>query len=133
MTHFPTSPRASEYRWDEAFPLLPVQYAELHRGCEPIQPERRLMLAVLSDAIVLVQSGAPRFAERREIEDAHRWIRSDDRAWPFSFVNVCDSLGIAHEPLRRALVRGRPGSIAARTAARRRLLAGIVEPLAQTG
>ncbi len=133
MTHFSTSPRAGEYRWDEAFPLLPVQYAELHRGWEPIQPERRLMLAVLSDAIVLVQSGAPRFAVRREIEDAERWVSSNDRAWPFSFVNVCDTLGIAFEPLRRALLRRRREFVAVRTAARRRLLAGIGEPLARTG
>lgn len=133
MTHFPTSPRPSEYHGDEAFPLLPVQYAELHRGCEPIKPERRLMLAVLSDAIVLFQSGAPRLADRREVEDAQRWILSNDRAWPFSFVNVCDTLGIAFEPLRRALVRSRTGPCAARTAARRRLLAGIGEPLARTG
>ncbi|MBI3769474.1 MAG: hypothetical protein HY271_13425 [Deltaproteobacteria bacterium] len=135
MTHVPTSPRSGENRWDEAFPLLPVQHADLCRRSEPVQPERRLMLAVLSDAIVLFQTRGPQLTQRRDLEDAKRWILSDDRTWPFSFVNVCDTLGIAFEPLRRALLKGRrelplPPH---RAAARRRLLAGIVEPLARTG
>lgn len=134
MTHVQTSPRASEYRWDEAYPLLPEQHAELSRRSEPVQPERRLMLAVLSDAIVLFQTGGSQMTERRDLEDAHRWILSDDRSWVFSFVNVCDTLGIAFQPLRRALLRGQHALPAPpRTAARRRLLAGIVQPLARTG
>ena len=130
----PTAPRASD-RWDEAFPLLPTQHADLCRRSEPVQPERRLMLAVLSDAIVLFQTrGSP--AQRRDVESARRWILADDRSWPFSFVNVCDTLGIAFEPLRRTLVRSERDAVSRihRTAARRRLLAGIVEePLARTG
>ncbi len=91
------------------------------------------MLAVLSDAIVLFQTrGSP--AQRRDVESARRWILADDRVWPFSFVNVCDTLGIAFEPLRRALLRSEREWRAHRPAARRRLLAGIGEqPLARTG
>jgi len=136
MTHFPTSPHFAEYRGDEAFPLLPAQYAELCRGSEPIQPERRLMLAVLSDAIVLFQTGGSQLARRHDVENADRWILSDDRRWPYSFVNVCETLGIAFEPLRRELLRSRIEALRVRkTAARRRLLAGIVPaaPTALTG
>jgi hypothetical protein len=135
MTHFPTSPRAGENRWDEAYPLLPAQYAELYQRSELPQPERRLMLAVLSDAIVLFQTRGPQLTQRRDLEDAKRWILSDDRVWAFSFVNVCDTLGIAFEPLRRALLKGRRELplLPHRAAARRRLLAGIAEPLARTG
>jgi len=135
MTHFPTSPRsAAEYHGDEAFPLLPAQYAELCRGSEPVQPERRLMLAVLSDAIVLFQTGGSQLARHHDVADAHRWILSDDRRWPYSFVNVCETLGIAFEPLRRALIRSQTDALRLRkTAARRRLLAGVVPELAQTG
>lgn len=134
MTHFPTSPRPGEYHGDEAFPLLPAQYAELCRGSELNQPERRLMLAVLSDAIVLFQTGGSQLARRHDVDDAHRWISSDDRRWPYSFVNVCDTLGIAFEPLRRALVQSRTDAVhLRRTAARRRLLAGVVPALARTG
>ena len=93
------------------------------------------MLAVLSDAIVLFQTYGGHCARGRDVEDAQRWILSDDRRWPFSFVNVCDTLGIAFEPLRRALTRTlHELPREHRTAARRRLLAGIRdEPLARTG
>ena len=126
MSHSLSARRASENGWDDAYPLLPAQYAELSRCSEPHQPERRLMLAVLSDAIVLFQTRAPG-AQRHDFEEAKRWILSDDRCWPYSFVNVCESLGIAFEPLRRALVRRRtvPDRLGSRPAARRRLLAGV--------
>jgi hypothetical protein len=134
MTHVPISPRSGLNRWDEAFPLLPTQHADLCRRSEPVQPERRLMLAVLSDAIVLFQTPGSRLTQRRDLEDARRWILSDDRLSPFSFVNVCDTLGIAFEPLRRALQKSRAApSTLQRSAARRRLLAGIGERLARTG
>ena len=126
MTHFPTSPRSvAEYHGDEAFPLLPAQYAELCRGSEPVQPERRLMLAVLSDAIVLFQTGGSQLARHHDVADAHRWILSDDRRWPYSFVNVCEALEIAPSALRRQLVRWRAAQAARRRnrgAARRSLL-----------
>ena len=137
MSHSSTARRPSETVWDEAFPLLPAQYAELSRRSEPTQPERRLMLAVLSDAIVLLQTRAARgpAGARHGYDEARRWIVADDPVWPFSFLNICDALGIAWEPLRRALVgRGARPMVASRPAARRRLLAGVVAPLlAQTG
>jgi hypothetical protein len=128
----------AEHHWDEAYPLLPAQYAELSRGEAASQPERRLMLAVLSDAIVLFQTRDPKRAGpvRQEFEEAQRWILSNDSLWPYSFVNVCETLGIAYEPLRRALVAERrsQGISTARPAARRRLLAGVTtEAVARTG
>jgi hypothetical protein len=75
----------------------------------PESPERRLLLAVLLDAIVCVQriASTPPGQRRRELEESKRWIRSDDCTWPYSFVNVCEALGLAHQPIRRALVEGR--------------------------
>jgi len=130
--------RPSENVWDEAYPLLPAQYAELSRRSEHTQPERRLLLAVLSDAIALFQGGASRPASptRGDFEEARRWILSNDRVWPFSFVNVCEALGIASGPLRQALIAARCRAHVAplRPAARRRLLAGVVaETWARTG
>jgi hypothetical protein len=74
----------------------------------PESPERRLLLAVLLDAIVCVQRipSTPPGRLRRELEDSKRWVRSENRAWPYSFVNVCEALGLAHEPIRRALLSG---------------------------
>jgi hypothetical protein len=80
-------------------------------------PERRLMLAVLSDAIVILSRHRN---DQRDTAATASWVRSDDCAWPYSFVNVCEALGLAHEPLRRALLQAGPG----RRSSRRRLLAG---------
>jgi hypothetical protein len=71
-----------------------------------VEPERRLLLAVLTDAIVRVRqlAAGQRKHARRELVEAVRWIRSDDRGWPCSFVNVCVALDLAHEPIRRAVL-----------------------------
>jgi len=123
----PSMLRRGDHQWDDAFPLLPEQFAETTRALEVAEPERRLLLAVLCDAIVVFQrrvvgTGA---SPLRPCE-AERWILSNDRRWLFSYVNVCEALGIAPEPLRRALVawRWRVASASRSPAARRRLLAG---------
>ncbi|MEB2285512.1 MAG: hypothetical protein B6D46_16170 [Polyangiaceae bacterium UTPRO1] len=121
--------------WNDAFPLLPEQFTAAPRALEVAAPERRLLLAVLCDAIVVFQrrivgmGAAP--APRCEAE---RWILANDRRWPFSYVNVCEALGIAPEPLRRALVawRWRAAAASRSPAARRRLLAGK-HPIKPTG
>jgi hypothetical protein len=33
------------------------------------------------------------------------WFRSDDTRWPYSFVNVCDGLGLSPGAVRRTLSR----------------------------
>jgi hypothetical protein len=96
-------------------------------GVALAEPERRLMLALLTDAIVTFRKplADARRDEQRLLEETERWIRSDDRAWPCSFVNVCEAIGIEPEPLRRAVLRGKaaPTANATRTT-RRCLLAG---------
>jgi hypothetical protein len=36
--------------------------------------------------------------------DAHSWIASDDLWWPYSFLNVCEVLGLSPEVLRMQLL-----------------------------
>ncbi len=76
------------------------------------QPERRLLFAILADAIVRFRrlATAPRHASV-ELREAERWIKSDDREWPCSFVNVCEALDIAYAPLRRAVLAWRRQSL----------------------
>jgi hypothetical protein len=128
MSHPALVHRHGDSQWDDAFPLLPEQFAETARALEAAEPERRLLLAVLCDAIVVFQKHAVGFGgpASRSSNEAERWILSDDRRWLYSFVNVCDALEIAHEPLRRALLAWRWRAKTARRspAARRRLLAG---------
>lgn len=80
---------------------------EITNGRYIAEPERRLLFAVLADAIVrfrrLAESRRPQ--GRHDLREAERWLRSDDRSWPCSFVNVCEALDIAPEPLRRAVLK----------------------------
>jgi len=71
--------------------------------------ERRLMLAVLEDAIGVFlrhREGADARGWRLFAETA-QWIASDDTESPFSFLGVCDVLGLEPSCLRRGLARCR--------------------------
>src|SRR5438132_2681590 len=48
--------------------------------------------------------GATTAVERELYLDAYRWVISDDCSWPFSFLNVCQSLKLAPEILRQDLL-----------------------------
>jgi hypothetical protein len=72
---------------------------EVGADCSPaeaIQPERRLMRAVLQDAARTILDGAR--ANQRRADKLHRealaWMVSEDRSDVFAFENICESLGI---------------------------------------
>ena len=67
--------------------------------------EKRLVLAVLTDAIdVLVAGPAATGPRRRLYDETATWFGSNDTAWPYSFVNICDALGLDVRSVRNALV-----------------------------
>lgn len=43
--------------------------------------------------------------ERELYRDAYSWLTSDDEAWPFSFLKVCQLLSLAPEIVREELLR----------------------------
>lgn len=65
------------------------------------EPERRLMVAVLEEAISAVLSVSAGGEERRR--EAGRWFASDSRSWPFAFCAVCDVLGLEVERVRQVI------------------------------
>ena len=85
--------------------LLPSQYFAALKRKGQHEPERRLAIAVLQDAVDCYQKHlrARDRKARQLFVDAEEWITSDDRTWPFSFDNVCDLLQISPEYLRRGL------------------------------
>jgi hypothetical protein len=85
--------------------LLPSQYFAALRRKGAHEPERRLAIAVLQDAVDCFQKHlwARDRKARQLFHDADEWIASDDRTWPFSFENICDLLQINPEYLRRGL------------------------------
>lgn len=70
--------------------ILPAQFFGALRRQRPCQGERRLMLAILEDAINCFQKyhDGRRSRERRLFCEAEEWLLSADRA-PFSFEHVC--------------------------------------------
>jgi hypothetical protein len=83
------------------------QYLDSWRGAGHLQPERRLMFAVLQDAVECFQKY--RFARgnkaSRLFKDATAWFFEDDYERPFSFINICESFGIDPGYLRKGLSR----------------------------
>lgn len=69
--------------------------------------ERHLMLATLEDGIRTILRGARGRAARRRLQEDIDWLESDDREQPFSFLNVCDHLGIDSDYLRARVLSAR--------------------------
>ena len=89
--------------------LLPSQYFATLKRKGAHEPERRLVIAVLQDAVDCFQKHLlARDPKARQLYlDAEEWICSTDRSWQFSFENVCDLLQINSEYLRRGLMKWR--------------------------
>src|SRR5215472_15501827 len=68
-------------------------------------PEQRLAAAVLGQTTV----GLRRLRDSKEAAggemywDARRWFTVNDAEWPYSFMNVCRSLGLSPEGVRDEL------------------------------
>ena len=101
--------------------LLPAQYFAAFAREGGLVRERRLMLAVLEDAVECYQKYALARDPRGRLlfDDACVWIESGEREWPFSYENICEVLGLNPEYIRRGLSKWRQQkSPLKRTAAR---------------
>jgi hypothetical protein len=89
--------------------ILPPQFFDHLRIDASLQPEKRLMLAVLEDAVGTFQkyTGAGNRRMRRLFLEAEEWFASNDTEWPFAFVNICHALGMDPEYMRGGLRRWR--------------------------
>ncbi len=89
--------------------ILPEQWGRGARLDAARHPEKRLMLAILEDAIATIGRNAPlnTVTAKHLVEEVEEWYASDDRTWPFSFVSICDHLGFDPDSLRVGLTRWR--------------------------
>ena len=69
--------------------------------------EKRLMLAVLTDAIeILLKGPGVNGPRRRDLyEETASWLAGDEPEWPFSFFNVCAVLGLDEGAVRSSVGR----------------------------
>jgi hypothetical protein len=73
----------------------------------PEDGERRLMLAVLIDAIralTAARTPTPRIRTHRAWLHDRAWLVSEDDSTPFSFVRICDALGLDAGYIRRCVL-----------------------------
>ncbi len=87
--------------------LVPAQYFDRVGADAAFQPEKRLMLAVLEEAIATFQRHAVADTRRsqRLVEEVEEWLSGASDNWPFSFDNICDALGLDAEYLRAGMTR----------------------------
>lgn len=90
--------------WEE---MVPAQF--FSSDCETKrhqQPERRLMYAVLADALTTIVACEANPTRRPRLSrQTEAWFGADDWEWPFSFVNICQATGIDAASVRAWLSR----------------------------
>jgi hypothetical protein len=88
-------------------PVLPAQYLETFRRKIPLEPEIKLMFAILEDAVVCFYKYALARSRKKErlFREAEDWILEHDSDWIFSFENICSTLGLDPGYLRRGLTQ----------------------------
>ena len=96
--------------------LLPSQFFAALKQKARACGERRLMVAILEDAVDCFQKyvRATDNRSRHLCAEAEKWFLSDDDSWPFSFVNICDTLDLHPGFLRRGLLEWKARHLARR-------------------
>jgi hypothetical protein len=108
MKRHSISSRPSDLTSELAFAsiLHPTQFRDLWNG-DHRSPERALAAAVLEGATedLLKHRYARSRYRQRLYWQAHQWVTSPDREWPFSFTNICESLHLSPDALRARLLQ----------------------------
>ena len=78
----------------ESSPILQLTLEQFYYD----QGEKRLMLAILTDAVGCIERYRTARGARcwTEYHAALQWVRSHDQRWPFSFENICQTLDNRH-------------------------------------
>lgn len=100
--------------------LMPAQYLDTFRRKAHWEPEKRLMLAVLEDAIACFQKYL--FARdgkgRAVFREAEEWILREEGDWLFSFGDICEVLGFNPQYVRDGLMRWKRARLGAQPKAK---------------
>ncbi len=86
----------------------PIKSERRHYRLSEVRPERKLAAAVFCQAANDLQKFRyeRRWMRRALYTDACKWIASNDRSWPYSFLNVCDALHLTADLVRARLLDG---------------------------
>lgn len=89
-------------------PSISHKFFETYCQRSPPQAEKKLMLAVLEDAILCLRGkGLGRVPNKENISlEAEKWVLGQDSDGVFSFQNICEVLGLNPASVRQQLLRG---------------------------
>jgi len=93
--------------------LLTEQYLDTYRRKTHLEPEKRLILAVLDDAVACFQKyvSAQKPKEKALFQEVEEWFLEKESDWAFSFENICESLDLDPDYLRKGLVQWKEGQV----------------------
>ena len=97
--------------------LVPTQYFETLRRAANLEPEKKLMLMILEEAVHCFQKYIFVHDARGKtlFVAAEQWITEENGNWIFSFENVCDALGFNPSYVRQGLLRWKQMKLAERS------------------
>jgi hypothetical protein len=100
--------------------LLPDQYLDTFRRKLYLEPEKKLMLAILEDAIACFQKYALATDSKGKalFSEAEEWIQQGTAGGIFAFDSVCEVLGLNPNYLRQGLATWKKSAFAARSPAK---------------
>jgi hypothetical protein len=89
--------------------VLSAQYFENIRRKTLLEAEKKLMLAILEDAVNCFQDNlsAQNGKGKKLFEEAEQWIVDRASDWIFSFEHICEALGFNPEYVRQGLLQWR--------------------------
>ena len=100
--------------------LLPDQYLDTFRRKLQLEPEKKLLLAILEDAIacyqkyIFVRDGKGQAL----FHEAEQWVEERGSGSVFAFDSVCETLGLNPDYLRRGMADWTKAALAQRTQAK---------------
>jgi len=102
--------------------LVPSQYLATTKSKTYYEPEKKLMLAVLEDALWCFQNGLfSRDNKRKQAlySEAEEWMMEENGEGLFSFDEICELLNLEPRYLRKRLLRWKQETLRGRAEAHR--------------
>jgi hypothetical protein len=100
--------------------LLPDQYLDTFRRKLHLEPEKKLLLAILEDAIACYQKYllARDSKGKALFREAEEWVEESNGEGVFAFESVCETLGLNPDYLRRGVTEWKKTALAQRAQAK---------------
>jgi hypothetical protein len=89
--------------------LISLRYSENFRRKTPLESEKKLMLAILADAVWCFQANvwARNGKGKKLFGEAEKWILDESSDWVFSFESICEVLAFSPWYIRQGSCNGK--------------------------